>query len=121
MSADTGKTDPLVHVARARRTSEVLESLRARRGNAHAEIVGLAATTLVQLQQMHALIHRQDAGIDKEVVLCISFGVLQQSLIKLFAAASVNLDDVAILLPLIMQDMDDAVRGVVHPPHEGGA
>lgn len=105
-------TEQHIRFAHAARTAEVIESLRARCGDAHADMAGYAATALVQIRQMHALIHQQDTDIDKEAALCLGFGVLQQSLIKLFAAAGVSLDDVAILLPLIMQDLDDAAKSV---------
>ncbi len=123
MSADIGKTAPLRFLARrAPRASEALESLRARCGERQATIVARLASLMVQVTLMHKVAH--DRALDaafREAALCTGASAMLLDLSTLVQDVGVDVDHVLMLIPLLEQDVADAVRGVVHPPHEGGA
>jgi hypothetical protein len=99
--------------ARAGRTAEAVESLRARCGDRHADSAAHAAAILFQVRQLHALVHRQDLpeGFDIVGTLCAGFDGLQGNIIRLLVAVGIDRNDVAMLIPLLLNDLDDAVQG----------
>lgn len=107
-------TEPSFTIAPAVRTVEAIEGLRARLGDEHADMVGSAAAMLMQIRSLHAIAHRKDIPkeVDREAALCAGFEVMAQNLVRLMAAAKIDQDDVAMLLPLLMKDVDDAVAEV---------
>lgn len=107
-------TAPSFTVSRASRTAEAIESLRARLGDEHADMVGSAAVMLMQIRSLHAIAHCKDIPkeVDREAALCAGFEVMAQNLGRLMVAAKIDQDDVAMLLPLLMKDVDDAVAEV---------
>lgn len=106
-------TAPRFLHARAERTAEAVESLRARRGDSHADATAHAAVTLFQVRQLHAMIHRTDLPEDYDMAgtLCAGFTALQDNIIRLLVAAGIDQNDVAMLLPMLLNDLGDALQG----------
>ena len=116
-------TEPLRFLAhRASRAAEALESLRARCGEQQANVAARVATLLAQTDTMHKAVHSSGlSAAQREAALCAAITTLQSNIVHLSRDIGVAPEHVNMLLPLIQQDVADAVRGVVHPPHEGGA
>lgn len=106
-------TAPRILHSRAERTAEAVESLRARCGDSHADATAHAAVTLFQVRQLHSMIHRPDLPEDFDIVgtLCAGFSALQDNIVRLLVAAGIDQGDVAMLMPMLLNDLDDAVQG----------
>jgi hypothetical protein len=98
--------------SKAGRVGEAIESLRARRGDAHANLTSSAAHVVLQLSTMHSMIHSSTRPPQYDAiaqVLCTALSALQVNLVNLLHAAEVDIEDTEMLVKLLAADVDDAI------------